>query len=214
MSTIGDDLLRESGEPRRRLALRPADRGAGRLQQQPGGGGAAVGARSPPGFAPRRPVHGGARALPDRHRRPRRLRAAGDHAARAPRPADQLRPHLRADQRAGDRAARRGPAEHRDLPRPGGDDGLRRALLRRQRRGSSRAIAFKPAAQGGFDFADLREHGWRKLDIAEAPFADGGFATPSGKCRIDAPGLGVPDHVPNYESAASTPELAAAFRWR
>ena len=47
--------------------------------------------------------------------------------------------------------------------------------------------------------------------IAEAPFAEGGFPTPSGKCRIDAPGLGVPDHVPNYESAASTPELAARF---
>ena len=72
-------------------------------------------------------------------------------------------------------------------------------------------IAFKPAARGGFDFADLRAHGWRKLAIAEAPFAEGGFATPSGKCRIDAPGLGVPDYVPNYESAASTPGLAARF---
>ena len=25
--------------------------------------------------------------------------------------------------------------------------------------------------------------------LAEAPFADGGFPTPSGKCRVDAPGL-------------------------
>jgi len=72
-------------------------------------------------------------------------------------------------------------------------------------------IAFKPAARGGFDFADLRQRGWRKLDIDEAPFAEGGFATPSGRCLIDAPGLGVPDHVPNYESAASTPELATRF---
>ena len=57
----------------------------------------------------------------------------------------------------------------------------------------------------------MRARGWRKLPIAEAPFAEGGFATPGGKCRIDAPGLGVPDHVPNYESAASTPELAARY---
>jgi anaerobic selenocysteine-containing dehydrogenase len=71
--------------------------------------------------------------------------------------------------------------------------------------------AFRPAAQGGLDFADLREHGWVKLDIGEAPLAAGGFATPSGKCRIDAPGYGVPDYVPNYESAASTPELAARY---
>jgi len=72
-------------------------------------------------------------------------------------------------------------------------------------------IAFKPAARGGFDFADLRAQGWRKLAIADAPFAEGGFATPSGKCLIDSPGLGVPDYLPNYESAASTPELAARF---
>ena len=47
--------------------------------------------------------------------------------------------------------------------------------------------------------------------IAEAPFAEGGFPTASGKCRVDVPGLGVPDHVANYESAASTPELARRF---
>ena len=58
---------------------------------------------------------------------------------------------------------------------------------------------------------DLRERGWVKLDVAEAPFADGRFPTPSGKCLVDSPGYGVPDYVPNYESAASTPALAARF---
>jgi anaerobic selenocysteine-containing dehydrogenase len=29
--------------------------------------------------------------------------------------------------------------------------------------------------------------------------------------QIDVPGLGVPDHVPNYESAASNPALAARY---
>ena len=71
--------------------------------------------------------------------------------------------------------------------------------------------AFRPASEGGVDFDALRATGWVKLDIAEAPFAEGNFPTPDGKCRIDAPGVGVPDFVPNYESTASTPELAARF---
>ena len=60
-------------------------------------------------------------------------------------------------------------------------------------------------------FDALREHGWVKLPLAEAPLADGGFATPSGKCLIDSPRFGVPDHVPNYESADSAPQLAARY---
>ena len=44
-----------------------------------------------------------------------------------------------------------------------------------------------------------------------APFADGSFPTASGRCMIDAPGLGVPDHVPNYESATSAPALAQRY---
>ena len=71
--------------------------------------------------------------------------------------------------------------------------------------------AFRPAAAGGVDFDDLRANGWVKLKVADAPFADGGFPTASGKCRVDVPGLGVPDHVANYESATSTPELAKRF---
>ncbi|MBT9523821.1 MAG: molybdopterin oxidoreductase family protein [Rhizobacter sp.] len=60
-------------------------------------------------------------------------------------------------------------------------------------------------------FDALREHGWVKLPLPEAPFANGGFPTPNGKCMIDAPGLGVPDHVPNYESVQSSPELARRY---
>ena len=71
-------------------------------------------------------------------------------------------------------------------------------------------------ARGAFrpDVVDpglMRERGWVKLNIADAPFAEGGFPTPSGKALADAPGLGVPDHLPNYESVLSTPELAARF---
>jgi len=70
-------------------------------------------------------------------------------------------------------------------------------------RGAFRAEAVDPEA--------LRERGWVKLDVADAPFADGGFPTPSGKALADVPGLGLPDHVPNYESALSTPALATRF---
>ena len=70
-------------------------------------------------------------------------------------------------------------------------------------RGAFRAEAVDPAL--------MRERGWVKLDIADAPFAEGGFPTPSGKALADAPGLGLPDHLPNYESARSSPELAARF---
>ena len=60
-------------------------------------------------------------------------------------------------------------------------------------------------------FDALREHGWVKLPLPDAPLADGGFATPSGKCVIDSPTLGVPDHVANYESAQSAPQLAQRY---
>jgi anaerobic selenocysteine-containing dehydrogenase len=68
--------------------------------------------------------------------------------------------------------------------------------------------AFKPE---WVDFDALRAKGWVKLALPEAPFAEGGFPTPSGKALADAPGLGVPDHLPNYESRASAPELAMRY---
>jgi anaerobic selenocysteine-containing dehydrogenase len=61
------------------------------------------------------------------------------------------------------------------------------------------------------DFDQLRAKGWVKLALPDAPFAQGGFPTPGGKALADAPGLGVPDYVPNYESAASSPELAKRY---
>ncbi|MEO5733734.1 MAG: molybdopterin oxidoreductase family protein [Rubrivivax sp.] len=71
-------------------------------------------------------------------------------------------------------------------------------------------------AQGAFDssridLTELRARGWTMMEVADAPFADGGFPTADGKVLADAPGLGVPDFVPNHESASSTPELAARY---
>ena len=61
------------------------------------------------------------------------------------------------------------------------------------------------------DFEQLREQGWVKLPLPEQPFAEGGFLTPNGKVVVDAPGLGVPDYMPPYESRQSAPALAARY---
>jgi len=56
------------------------------------------------------------------------------------------------------------------------------------------------------DFEALSEQGWQSLPLAEAPFINGGFPTPSGKA--DARGA---DYLANYESRTSSPELAARY---
>jgi anaerobic selenocysteine-containing dehydrogenase len=61
----------------------------------------------------------------------------------------------------------------------------------------------------GVDFDALRRDGWVKLPLLEAPFANGDFQTPSGKVLVDAPGVGVPDYVPPYEGVRSA--LAAHY---
>jgi len=61
------------------------------------------------------------------------------------------------------------------------------------------------------DFDELLNHGFATLKTPEAPFAQGNFPTPSGRCeffsqRLAARGLdGLPDHVPNHEAFASSP---------
>jgi anaerobic selenocysteine-containing dehydrogenase len=61
----------------------------------------------------------------------------------------------------------------------------------------------------GIDFETLRRDGWVKLPLPEAPFADGHFLTPDGKVHVDVPGYGVPDYVAPYEGARSP--LAARY---
>ena len=66
--------------------------------------------------------------------------------------------------------------------------------------------AYGPAV----DFDVLLEKGFATLALPEAPFARGGFPTPSGQCEffsaaLAAGGLdGLPDHVPNHEVAGSS----------
>ncbi len=76
---------------------------------------------------------------------------------------------------------------------------------------SDEAMALGAYDPDKVNLAELKERGWSQLPIADAPFAEGGFPTPSGKARVCPPGLGVPEHVPNYESALSSPDLARRF---
>jgi anaerobic selenocysteine-containing dehydrogenase len=67
------------------------------------------------------------------------------------------------------------------------------------------------------DFEELLARGFSSLPIADAPFAQGAFPTPSGKCeffseRLARQGLdGLPDHVPNYEAAGSSTRYPLAM---
>jgi anaerobic selenocysteine-containing dehydrogenase len=71
----------------------------------------------------------------------------------------------------------------------------------------------------GVTFEKLLERGWARLNVPlpYVPFADGEFATPSGKCefysaRMKEMGLDpLPAFTPPYESAASSPALAARY---
>ncbi len=74
--------------------------------------------------------------------------------------------------------------------------------------------AFLP---GTVTFDELQQRGWVQLPLAAAPFAQGHFPTPSGRCEIASSVLAargldpLPDFVANYESAQSNPELAQRF---
>jgi anaerobic selenocysteine-containing dehydrogenase len=64
-------------------------------------------------------------------------------------------------------------------------------------------------ADGAIDRAQLYAQGFTSVRLAEAPFAEGRFPTPSGRCeffsaRLQAQGRdGLPGHVPNYEPVGS-----------
>ncbi|MGI4719547.1 MAG: molybdopterin-containing oxidoreductase family protein [Janthinobacterium lividum] len=68
-----------------------------------------------------------------------------------------------------------------------------------------------------FDWESLKKKGWQKLNMPDAPFAEGGFPTPSGKCEFYSSSMArdgldpVPAYIPPYESRASNPELAQKY---
>lgn len=76
------------------------------------------------------------------------------------------------------------------------------------------ALCRTALAGTAMDFDSLLTQGFAHIPVAEAPFAQGGFATPSGKCEFDNPRLAalgintLPDHVPNYEPPTAAHPLA------
>jgi anaerobic selenocysteine-containing dehydrogenase len=71
------------------------------------------------------------------------------------------------------------------------------------------------SAMKGISLDDLKEKGWIPLGIDKAPFANGGFPTPSGKCEFYSERLKdldpLPAYIPPREDRLSNPSLAKQF---
>ncbi|HKX27867.1 MAG TPA: molybdopterin oxidoreductase family protein [Blastocatellia bacterium] len=71
----------------------------------------------------------------------------------------------------------------------------------------------------GIDFDRLKEQGWARLNVPAtfAPFAEGNFPTPSGKCEFFSETLAkqgidpLPTYIPPRESVQSAPELGRRY---
>ncbi|HYS13866.1 MAG TPA: molybdopterin oxidoreductase family protein [Burkholderiaceae bacterium] len=77
----------------------------------------------------------------------------------------------------------------------------------------------KRGVTASYDWERVKQKGWQRLDVPAryAPFAEGGFTTPSGKCEFysaQLERLGVdplPAYVAPYESPTSNSELARRY---
>ncbi len=69
------------------------------------------------------------------------------------------------------------------------------------------------------DFATMKSQGWQRLNVPEryAPFAEGNFPTPSGKCEFFSETLArqgmdpLPTYIPPRESVQTAPQLAQQY---
>ena len=81
------------------------------------------------------------------------------------------------------------------------------------------AIESSKPSMRGIEWESLKDKGWQRLNLPGrfAPFAQGNFATPSGKCEFyseTAKAMGMdplPGFVPPRESARSNPGLASRY---
>ena len=71
------------------------------------------------------------------------------------------------------------------------------------------------AGVSGITLDELRRKGWISLQIGDAPFAEGNFPTPSGKCEFYSERLKdldpLPTYIPPREDRISNPALAREF---
>ncbi|MDQ7988559.1 MAG: molybdopterin oxidoreductase family protein [Candidatus Dactylopiibacterium sp.] len=83
----------------------------------------------------------------------------------------------------------------------------------------ARAFRRDHPRSGNIDLATLRSEGWQRLALPTpyAPFAEGNFPTPSGKCEFHSATLAqqghdpLPHYVPPREGPRSNPALAARY---
>ena len=81
------------------------------------------------------------------------------------------------------------------------------------------ALDTNDSRMAGVSFEALMEHGWVRLNVPRpfAPYAEGGFPTPSGKCELYSDRLRelghdpLPTYTPPYELPETAPELAARY---
>jgi anaerobic selenocysteine-containing dehydrogenase len=84
---------------------------------------------------------------------------------------------------------------------------------------AQQAIGSGHANLAGIDWETLRQNGWQRLALpkAFAPFAKGGFHTPSGKCELYSESLArqgldpLPAYTPPAELPSSNPALARKY---
>lgn len=81
------------------------------------------------------------------------------------------------------------------------------------------ALATDHERMQGINLATLKAEGWQRLNVPEryAPFAAGGFPTPSGKCEFFSETLAqqgfdpLPTYIPPRETVRDTPALAQKY---
>jgi len=81
------------------------------------------------------------------------------------------------------------------------------------------AIASDHPRMNGITLEELKERGWMRLSVPEpfAPFAEGNFPTPSGKCEFYSASLEqqgidpLPTYIPPRESVQTAPALARKY---
>ena len=79
------------------------------------------------------------------------------------------------------------------------------------------ALDSKAPALNGINWESLKTSGWQRLNVPAAPFAQGGFPTPSGKCEFysaSAKTMGLdplPGFTPPRESPANPSELSQRY---
>jgi anaerobic selenocysteine-containing dehydrogenase len=84
---------------------------------------------------------------------------------------------------------------------------------------SRQAITGDSPGLQGIDFDELKKKGWMRLNVPEifAPFAEGNYPTPSGKCEFFSQTLAkqgidpLPVYIPPRESAQTAPEMAKRY---